>query len=64
MDNIQIMGFSNDLESQWVEPWVPFVAQEPEHLEELMSLARRILILGQIELWTLFGYHSQRENGE
>ncbi|NP_001161815.1 RT1 class Ib, locus M4 precursor [Rattus norvegicus] len=62
VDNTQIVNFDSHLASQRVEPRVPFIAQDPEHLEELTRLGRGILILGRIELWTLFGYHSQREN--
>lgn len=64
VDDTQIVSFNSDLASQRVEPRVPFLAQDPEHLEELTRLGRGILILGRIKLWTLFGYHSQRENGE
>ncbi|CAH6790191.1 RT1-M4 [Phodopus roborovskii] len=63
VDNTQILSFDSDEESQQVKPRVPFMEQDPEHLEELTQLGRGILILGRIELWTLFGYHSQRENG-
>ncbi|XP_057650338.1 HLA class I histocompatibility antigen, alpha chain G-like [Chionomys nivalis] len=62
VDNTQIASFDSDNESQRVEPRVPFIARDPEHLDELTRLGRGILILGRIELWTLFGYHSQREN--
>lgn len=64
VDNTQIASFDSDKASQRVEPRVPFIARDPEHLEELTRLGRDILILGRLELWTLFGYHSQRENGE
>ncbi|XP_049987465.1 saoe class I histocompatibility antigen, A alpha chain-like [Alexandromys fortis] len=62
VDNTQIANFDSDKASQRVEPRVPFIARDPEHLDELTRLGRDILILGRIELWTLFGYHSQREN--
>ncbi|XP_059099831.1 HLA class I histocompatibility antigen, alpha chain G-like [Peromyscus eremicus] len=63
VDNTQILSFDSNMPSQRVEPRVPFLAQDPEHLKELTRLGRDILILGRIELWTLLGYHSQRENG-
>lgn len=64
VDNTQIVSFDSDKAIQRVEPRVPFIARDPEHLEELTRLGRDILILGRLELWTLFGYHSPRENGE
>ncbi|XP_031202884.1 HLA class I histocompatibility antigen, A-11 alpha chain-like [Mastomys coucha] len=60
VDDTEIVSFDSDLASQRVEPRVPFIAQDPEHLEELTLNSREILILGRIELWKLFG---QRENG-
>ncbi|XP_040588243.1 HLA class I histocompatibility antigen, alpha chain G isoform X2 [Mesocricetus auratus] len=63
VDNTQILSFDSDEASQQVKPRVPFMEQDPEHLKELTRLGRDILILGRLELWTLFGYHSQRENG-
>ncbi|XP_028641280.1 patr class I histocompatibility antigen, A-126 alpha chain-like [Grammomys surdaster] len=63
VDDTQIVSFDSDLPSQRVEPRVSFVAQDPEHLEELTRLGRGIFILGRIELWTLLGFHSQGENG-
>ncbi|XP_040588242.1 saoe class I histocompatibility antigen, C alpha chain isoform X1 [Mesocricetus auratus] len=62
VDNTQILSFDSDEASQQVKPRVPFMEQDPEHLKELTRLGRDILILGRLELWTLFGYHSQREN--
>ncbi|XP_031203235.1 DLA class I histocompatibility antigen, A9/A9 alpha chain-like isoform X1 [Mastomys coucha] len=59
VDNTEILSFDSDLASQRVEPRVPFIAQDPEHLEELTRISREILILSRIELWTLLG---QREN--
>lgn len=64
VDNTQILSFDSDNESQRVEPRVPFMAQDPEHLDELMRLGRRVLIIGRIELRALFNYRSKRENGE
>nr|XP_048302563.1 saoe class I histocompatibility antigen, A alpha chain-like [Myodes glareolus] len=62
VDNTQIFSFDSEV-SQRVEPRVPFMAQDPEHLEELELFGRRVLLIGQIELWTLFRYRSQREKG-
>ncbi|CAO2636298.1 Patr class I histocompatibility antigen, A-2 alpha chain [Lemmus lemmus] len=62
VDNTQILGFDSEA-SQRVEPRVPFMAQDPEHLEELTLFGRRVLLIGRIELWTLFSFGSQRENG-
>lgn len=64
VDNTQISSFDSDNESQRVEPRVPFMAQDPEHLDELTRLLRRILIIGRIELRALFNYRSKRANGE
>ncbi|CAO2636300.1 Patr class I histocompatibility antigen, A-126 alpha chain [Lemmus lemmus] len=61
VDNTQILGFDSEA-SQRVEPRVPFMAQDPEHLEELTLFGRRVLLIGRIELWTLFSFGSQREN--
>ncbi|XP_055462680.1 HLA class I histocompatibility antigen, alpha chain G-like, partial [Psammomys obesus] len=63
VDNTQILSFDSNKAGQQVEPRVPFIAQDPEHLEELTRLCRGILILGRMELLTLFSYDSQRENG-
>lgn len=63
VDNTQILSFDSEV-SQRVEPRVPFMAQDPEHLEELALFGRRVLLIGRIELWTLFGFRSQRETGE
>lgn len=64
VDDTQILSFDSDSASQRVEPRVPFIAQDPEHLEELTRLGRGVLILGRVELWTLWSYHNQGENGE
>lgn len=61
VDNTEVVSLDSDLASQRVEPRVPFIAQDPEHLEELTRRSKRMLALGRIELWTLYG---QRENGE
>ncbi|XP_075835333.1 patr class I histocompatibility antigen, A-126 alpha chain-like [Microtus pennsylvanicus] len=63
VDNIQILSFDSDNKSQRVEPRVPFMAQDPEHLEELTLFTRRFLLIGRIDLRTLFGFRSQSENG-
>ncbi|CAO2636310.1 Patr class I histocompatibility antigen, A-126 alpha chain [Lemmus lemmus] len=63
VDNTQILSFDSDNESQRVEPRVPFMAQDPEHLDELTRLGRGILIIGRMELRTLFNYRSKRDNG-
>lgn len=64
VDNTQILSFDSKAASQRVEPRVPFIAEDGEHLEELTRISRRILIAGQVDLWSLFGYHSQKGNVE
>ncbi|XP_026634306.1 saoe class I histocompatibility antigen, A alpha chain-like [Microtus ochrogaster] len=60
VDNTQILSFDSKAASQRVEPRVQFMAEDAEHLEELTRISRRILIAGQVDLWSLFGYHSQK----
>nr|XP_048302805.1 class I histocompatibility antigen, Gogo-B*0103 alpha chain-like [Myodes glareolus] len=47
VDNTQILSFDSKAASQRVEPRVPFIAEDGEHLEELTRISRRILIAGQ-----------------
>ncbi|XP_037055558.1 HLA class I histocompatibility antigen, alpha chain G [Peromyscus leucopus] len=63
VDNTQILSFDSDEESPRVKPRVSFMAQDPEHLEELTRFGRRVLLVGRVELWAVFSSHSQRENG-